>query len=119
MCLPSIAGCHGDAAAAALLDRRRRVLSGTDFHPRWVGRFYVTPTGDDPALLRQLHNLDAQADLAAHEGFPGHDWNYKVMTEYRAVISPIRWLTPGAVEDSSSMWKIRFPPRAGRCIRKA
>jgi uncharacterized protein (DUF885 family) len=75
------------------------------FTPDGVGRFYVTPTGDDPALLRELHNLDAQPDLAAHEGFPGHDWNYKVMTEYRAVISPVRWLTPGAVEDSSSMWE--------------
>ena len=75
------------------------------FTPDGVGRFYVTPTGDDPALLRQLHNLDAQADLAAHEGFPGHDWNYKIMTEYRAQISDVRWLTPGAVEDSSSMWE--------------
>jgi uncharacterized protein (DUF885 family) len=70
-----------------------------------VGRFYVTPTGDDPDLLRQLHNLDAQPDLAAHEGFPGHDWNYKVMSGYRAGISAVRWLTPGAVEDSSSMWE--------------
>ncbi len=75
------------------------------FTPDGVGRFYVTPTGDDPALLRERHNLDAQADLAAHEGFPGHDWNYKVMTEYRALISDVRWLTPGAVEDSSSMWE--------------
>jgi uncharacterized protein (DUF885 family) len=75
------------------------------FTPDGVGRFYVTPNGDDPALLRQLHNLDAQADLAAHEGFPGHDWNYKIMTEYRAQISDVRWLTPGAVEDSSSMWE--------------
>ncbi|HTB66269.1 MAG TPA: DUF885 domain-containing protein [Steroidobacteraceae bacterium] len=75
------------------------------FTPDGVGRFYVTPTGDDPDLLRQLHNLDVQPDLAAHEGFPGHDWNYKVMTEYRAGISAVRWLTPGAVEDSSSMWE--------------
>jgi uncharacterized protein (DUF885 family) len=75
------------------------------YTPDGVGRFYVTPTGDDPALLRELHNLDAQADLAAHEGFPGHDWNYKIMTEYRALISDVRWLTPGAVEDSSSMWE--------------
>jgi uncharacterized protein (DUF885 family) len=75
------------------------------FTPDGVGRFYVTPTGDDPQLLRQLHNLANQPDLAAHEGFPGHDWNYKVMTEYRAGISAVRWLTPGAVEDSSSMWE--------------
>ncbi len=75
------------------------------FTPDGVGRFYVTPTGDDPDLLRQLHNLDVQPDLAAHEGFPGHDWNYKVMTENRAGISAVRWLTPGAVEDSTSMWE--------------
>jgi uncharacterized protein (DUF885 family) len=75
------------------------------FTPGGVGRLYVTPTGDDPALLRQLHNSAAQPDLAAHEGFPGHDWDYKVMTENRSLISPVRWLTPGAVEDSSSMWE--------------
>jgi uncharacterized protein (DUF885 family) len=75
------------------------------FTPDGVGRFYVTPTGDDPDRLRQLHNLDVQPDLAAHEGFPGHDWNYKVMTQYRADISAVRWLTPGAVEDSASMWE--------------
>jgi uncharacterized protein (DUF885 family) len=75
------------------------------FTPDGVGRFYVRPTGDDPQLLRERHNYDAEPDLAAHEGFPGHDWNYKVMTAWRAQISPVRWLTPGAVEDSSSMWE--------------
>ncbi|HEY1898660.1 MAG TPA: DUF885 domain-containing protein [Steroidobacteraceae bacterium] len=75
------------------------------FTPDGVGRFYVTPTGDDPTLLGQLHNTAARADLAVHEGFPGHDWDYKVMAENRAVISALRWLTPGAVEDSSSMWE--------------
>jgi uncharacterized protein (DUF885 family) len=75
------------------------------FKTTGVGRFYVTPTGDNVAELRQEHNHAAMADLAAHEGFPGHDWHYKVMTQYRADISPIRWLTPGAVEDSSSMWQ--------------
>jgi uncharacterized protein (DUF885 family) len=75
------------------------------FTPDGVGRFYLTPTGDDAQLLRELHNFDAEPDVAAHEGFPGHDWNYKVMTAGRAQISPVRWLTPGAVEDSSSMWE--------------
>src|SRR5262249_26334792 len=42
---------------------------------------------------------------AAHEGFPGHDWHYKVMTQHRNEIARVRWLTPGAVEDSSSMWE--------------
>jgi uncharacterized protein (DUF885 family) len=69
------------------------------------GRFYVTPTGDDQAALRAEHNYAAMPDLAAHEGFPGHDWHYRVMTQYRAGISAVRWLTPGAVEDSSSMWQ--------------
>jgi uncharacterized protein (DUF885 family) len=89
----------------------RASIEGAAYYPAppfketGVGRFYVTPTGDDAAALRQEHNYAAMADLAAHEGFPGHDWHYKVMTQYRAQISPIRWLTPGAVEDSSSMWQ--------------
>jgi hypothetical protein len=41
-----------------------------------AGLFYVTPTGNDLAALRQEHNRAAMADLAAHEGFPGHDWHY-------------------------------------------
>jgi uncharacterized protein (DUF885 family) len=75
------------------------------FKKTGVGRFYVTPTGNDLAALRHEHNRAALPDLAAHEGFPGHDWHYKVMTQYRDEISPLRWLTPGAVEDSSSMWQ--------------
>jgi uncharacterized protein (DUF885 family) len=69
-----------------------------------VGRFYVTPTGNNTAALQQ-HNRAALADLAAHEGFPGHDWHFKVMTQYRDEIVGVRWLTPGSVEDSSSMWE--------------
>jgi uncharacterized protein (DUF885 family) len=69
-----------------------------------VGRFYLTPTGNDPAALRE-NNRSSIADTAVHEGFPGHDWHYKYMTEHAGEISNIRWLTPGAVEDSSSMWE--------------
>jgi uncharacterized protein (DUF885 family) len=69
-----------------------------------VGRFYVSPTDNDPAVLAS-NNRAALADLAVHEGFPGHDWDYKVMTQFRERIAPVRWLTPGAVEDSSSMWQ--------------
>jgi uncharacterized protein (DUF885 family) len=89
----------------------RAAIEGAAYYPAppfkktGVGRFYVTPTGDNIAALRQQHNSAAMADLAAHEGFPGHDWHYKVMTQYHDDISPIRWLTPGAVEDSSSMWQ--------------
>ena len=69
-----------------------------------VGRFYLSPTGNDPAALR-LNNRASVADTAVHEGFPGHDWHFKYMTEHAREISNIRWLTPGAVEDSSSMWE--------------
>lgn len=69
-----------------------------------VGRFYLTPTDNDPAALR-LNNRASVADTAVHEGFPGHDWHYKYMTEHAREISNIRWLTPGSVEDSSSMWE--------------
>ena len=68
-----------------------------------VGRFYLTPTGNDPAALRE-NNRASIATTAIHEGFPGHDWEFRYMTEHADEISPIRWLTPGAVEDSSSMW---------------
>ncbi len=64
----------------------------------------MTPTGDDPAKLRE-HARAAVASLAAHEGFPGHDWYYKVLQSKGAAISPVRWLTPGGVEDSASMWE--------------
>jgi uncharacterized protein (DUF885 family) len=89
----------------------RSGLDGAAYYPAppfkktGVGRFYVTPTDNDPALLKELHNRAALADLAAHEGFPGHDWHYKVMAQHANAISPVRWLTPGAVEDSSSMWE--------------
>ncbi len=69
-----------------------------------VGRFYLTPTDNDPALLR-LNNRASVADLAAHEGFPGHDWHFKYMSQHASEISNVRWLTPGAVEDSFSMWE--------------
>jgi len=57
----------------------------------------------------KANNRSALADLSAHEGFPGHDWYYKVMTQYKDQIGSVRWLTPGAVEDSSSMWEDSMP----------
>ncbi len=68
-----------------------------------VGRFFVTPTGNDPSALA-LRNRASIADMAVHEGFPGHDWHYRFMAERGPAISPVRWLTPGAVDDSSAMW---------------
>lgn len=73
------------------------------FKKTGVGRFYLTPTDNDPAALRE-HSRASVADTAVHEGFPGHDWHFKYMAQHAAEISDIRWLTPGAVEDSSSMW---------------
>ena len=73
------------------------------FKKEGVGQFYVTPTGDDPAALRE-HARAAVASLAAHEGFPGHDWYYQFTRSRSGSISAIRWLSPGGVEDSASMW---------------
>jgi uncharacterized protein (DUF885 family) len=74
------------------------------FRGAGVGRFYIPITNGDPGELKQ-NNRHAMAYLAAHEGFPGHDWHYKVMTEHRGEIGPARWLTPGEVEGSASMWQ--------------
>lgn len=88
----------------------RASIDGAAYYPAppfknsGVGRYYVSPTDNDKAAL-QANNRAALADLSAHEGFPGHDWHYKVMTQVRDQIAPVRWLTPGAVEDSSSMWE--------------
>jgi uncharacterized protein (DUF885 family) len=89
----------------------RASIDGAAYYPAppfkqsGVGRFYVTTSGtNDQAVLKE-NNRAALADLSAHEGFPGHDWHYKVMTQYRDQIAGVRWLTPGAVEDSSSMWE--------------
>jgi uncharacterized protein (DUF885 family) len=80
-----------------------------------VGRFHVTPTGDDPALLRQFHNLAAQPELAAREGFPGHEWNYRVMSENRTAISAVRWLIPGWSDAGWALYAqgLLAEPRAG------
>jgi uncharacterized protein (DUF885 family) len=88
----------------------RASIDGAAYYPAppfknsGVGRFYVTTTDNNKAAL-QSNNRAALADLSAHEGFPGHDWHYKVMTVNRSKIAGVRWLTPGAVEDSSSMWE--------------
>lgn len=92
----------------------RASIDGAAYYPAppfkstGVGRFYVSPTDNDPAALK-ANNRSALADLSAHEGFPGHDWYYKVMTQYKDQIGSVRWLTPGAVEDSSSMWEDSMP----------
>ena len=88
----------------------RASIDGAAYYPAppfkatGVGRYYVTPTGNDPAAL-QANNRAALADLSAHEGFPGHDWYFKVLTQAKGSFSPVRWLTPGAVEDSAAMWQ--------------
>jgi uncharacterized protein (DUF885 family) len=89
----------------------RASIDGAAYYPAppfkqsGVGRFYVTTSGtNDQAVLKE-NNRAALADLSAHEGFPGHDWHYKVMTQFRNDIAGVRWLTPGSVEDSSSMWE--------------
>jgi uncharacterized protein (DUF885 family) len=73
------------------------------FKQSGVGRFYLTPTGNSAEALK-ANNFASVADTAIHEGFPGHDWHFRYMTEHKSGIANIRWLTPGAVEDSSAMW---------------
>jgi uncharacterized protein (DUF885 family) len=87
----------------------RASIDGAAYYPAppfkgtGVGRFYLTPTGNDPAHLRE-NSRASMAALCAHEGFPGHDWHYRFMASRAGSIGKVRWLTPGAVEDSSSMW---------------
>jgi uncharacterized protein (DUF885 family) len=88
----------------------RSSIDGAAYYPAppfkttGAGVYYVTPTGNDPGELK-ANNRASLADLSAHEGFPGHDWYYKVLATYGSEVSPVRWLTPGAIEDSSSMWE--------------
>ena len=74
------------------------------FKPSGIGRFYLTASHGDLGVLKE-NNVHAVADLCAHEGFPGHDWQYQYMRQRSRSIGNVRWLTPGAVEDSSSMWE--------------
>jgi len=74
------------------------------FKPSGIGRFYLTASHGDVGVLKE-NNIHAVADLCAHEGFPGHDWQYQFMRQRQATIGRVRWLTPGGVEDSSSMWE--------------
>src|SRR5947209_8699311 len=89
----------------------RASIDGAAYYPAppfkqsGVGRFYVTTSGTNDKEQLKANNRASLADLSAHEGFPGHDWHYKVMTEHRDQIAWVRWLTPGAVEDSSAMWE--------------
>ncbi|PYS96211.1 MAG: hypothetical protein DMF50_05590 [Acidobacteria bacterium] len=73
------------------------------FKTSGIGRFYLTPSHGDVGVLKE-NNRHAVADLCAHEGFPGHDWHYQFMRSKARAIGNVRWLTPGEVEGSSSMW---------------
>ena len=83
-----------------------RVSIGAAYYPAppfkktGTGRFYITPMSNG-SKGTSVHEL---APLCAHEAFPGHDWDYKVVARYQDEVGLVRWLTPGAVEDSSSMW---------------
>ncbi|HVG30371.1 MAG TPA: DUF885 domain-containing protein [Pyrinomonadaceae bacterium] len=89
----------------------RAAIEGAAYYPAppfkqtGTGRFYVTTSGNNDQGILKENNRAALADLSAHEGFPGHDWHYKMMTKFRDQIGAVRWLTPGEVEGSSSMWE--------------
>ncbi len=74
------------------------------FKSSGIGRFYLTASHGDVGVLKE-NNHHAIADLCVHEGFPGHDWQYQFMRQRAHSIGNVRWLTPGGVEDSSSMWE--------------
>lgn len=69
-----------------------------------AGRFYIRAPGNDLNQLKQMSRA-AGATLFTHMGFPGHDWQYRVMRAHAGEISGVRWLNSGGVEDSSSMWQ--------------
>ena len=69
------------------------------------GQLYLAPTDDDAGELAARHAYAAMAGRCAYAGFPGRDWQSHVMERARAEISPLRWLTPGAVADSGAMWQ--------------
>jgi uncharacterized protein (DUF885 family) len=73
------------------------------FKTSGIGRFYLTASHGDVGVLKE-NNVHAVADLCAHEGFPGHDWHYRFMRTRARSIGNVRWLTPGEVEGSASMW---------------
>ena len=68
-----------------------------------VGQFLVTPTGDDPAQLAE-NSPSAITAVAVHEGFAGHDWHFKYMSNHADEISNIRWLPIGSIQDELAMW---------------
>jgi uncharacterized protein (DUF885 family) len=72
------------------------------FKPAGISRYYVTPTGNVLEALKE-NNRSAITALAAHEGFPGRDWYAKATRAEKP--SLVRWLTPGEVRGSSSMWE--------------
>jgi uncharacterized protein (DUF885 family) len=74
-----------------------QVLSDSGF-----GRLSMS-TAASSLTLPERGDLASIIGAVAREGFPGRDLQFKTMLSLGDAISPIRWLTTGAVEDSSSM----------------
>jgi uncharacterized protein (DUF885 family) len=74
---------------------RSAVLAGyvapPPYKPGGVGQFYVTPTDDDPAALRASSRAFMSL-VTVHEGFPGHDWHFRVLRQNLDKVSNVRWL---------------------------
>jgi uncharacterized protein (DUF885 family) len=73
-----------------------------------VGRFF-TDTDAQRSCGTHGQQQGGPADLSAHEGFPGHDWYFKVLTQHRDQVSPVRWLTPGLLRIHPRMWQDSMP----------
>ena len=63
-------------------DRRRGILSGATVQEHRCRALLRDPDRQRSRRRCKANNRAALADLSAHEGFPGHDWHYKVMTGY-------------------------------------
>jgi uncharacterized protein (DUF885 family) len=72
---------------------------------RRLGRFNLAANADAALMIVKQDGVPTMCDRAAQKGFPGRDFQLKSAAGYQDKISPIRWITAGAVRDSSSMWQ--------------
>ena len=68
------------------------------------GVMFLSRVGDDPGALAENDRFTVASRLA-HEACPGHHWHFSRMAQHVGEIPHIRWLTPGAIENSLSMWE--------------
>ena len=60
---------------------------------------YVTAGSEDPSV-RNITSATVQA------GFPGQAWHFQVLRQYADVLSPVRWLSIGGLDESLDLGAI-------------